>query len=79
VTELLGRRRGKRRPDAAGQMPLVEHLRELRSRLLKSLGAIALGAVVGFINYERLTEFLLAPIEARSPVRATSRSSSAAS
>ena len=63
MTDLLGRRRGRKRPDDGAQMPLVEHLRELRSRLLKSLAAIALGAVVGLIYYERITEFLLAPFQ----------------
>ena len=63
MTDLLGRRRGKKRSEDGAQMPLVEHLRELRSRLLKSLGAIALGAVVGLIYYEEITAFLLEPFE----------------
>lgn len=43
-------------------MPLVEHLRELRSRLIKALVFIALGAVVGFIWYDNgLLEFLKQP------------------
>ncbi len=42
-------------------MPLVEHLRELRSRLVKSVLAIAAGSVVGFALYDRIFDFLKAP------------------
>lgn len=42
-------------------MPLTEHLRELRSRLVKSGIAIALGMVVGWIYYAELFAWLSAP------------------
>ena len=43
-------------------MPLVDHLRELRSRIFKALIFIALGAIVGFIWYDNgLLEFLKQP------------------
>ena len=41
--------------------PLVEHLRELRSRLLKSAIAIVLGMVAGWIYYPQLFAILSAP------------------
>jgi sec-independent protein translocase protein TatC len=63
VTELLRRRRSSRRRDAEGQMPLVEHLRELRTRVLKAMVAIVLGAVVGWIYYQPLFKFLVQPFE----------------
>ena len=44
-------------------MALVEHLRELRSRLGKSFLAILLGAVVGWIYYEPIFEFILGPFQ----------------
>lgn len=47
----------------AGAMTLGEHLRELRSRLIKSLLAIAVGMVVGWIWYDPIFAFLSAPIE----------------
>ncbi|MFM8944437.1 MAG: twin-arginine translocase subunit TatC [Actinomycetota bacterium] len=52
-----------RRPSADGQgtMSLVEHLEELRDRLLKSLGAIGLGAVVGWFLYGAVLDLLLRP------------------
>lgn len=43
-------------------MPLVDHLRELRSRIFKALIFIVLGAVVGFIWYDNgLLDFLKRP------------------
>jgi sec-independent protein translocase protein TatC len=42
-------------------MTLVEHLAELRSRIIKVLVAIALGAVVGFLVYNRVLHFLQKP------------------
>ena len=47
----------------AGAMTLGEHLRELRSRLVKSLLAIAVGMVVAWIWYDPIFAFLSAPIE----------------
>lgn len=42
-------------------MPLTEHLRELRSRLVKSGLAIAIGMVVGWVYYAQLFDWLSAP------------------
>ncbi len=42
-------------------MPLTEHLRELRSRLVKSGIAIAVGMVIGWIYYPQLFAWLSAP------------------
>jgi sec-independent protein translocase protein TatC len=55
--------RMRRRPrDPEGRMPLREHLRELRQRLLKAGVAIILGAVVGWFLYQPLFEALVRPI-----------------
>ncbi|MGW5381513.1 twin-arginine translocase subunit TatC [Nocardia sp. NPDC003963] len=48
LTEL---RRGRRRSNPDGAMPLVEHLRELRIRLLKSLAVVAATTLLGFYWY----------------------------
>jgi len=42
-------------------MTLVEHLAELRSRIFKAAIAIALGAVVGFLLYDRVLDLLVDP------------------
>ena len=42
-------------------MTVVEHLTELRNRLFIALGAVGLGAIVGFLVYNRVLEFLTDP------------------
>lgn len=46
-----------------GQMTLVEHLTELRKRLIISIVAIAVCAVVMFVVYDYILAFLSAPYE----------------
>jgi sec-independent protein translocase protein TatC len=46
-----------------GRMPLMDHLRELRGRIVKVLLAIAVGMVVAFVLYEPIFDFLLQPYE----------------
>lgn len=59
------RRRGSRRAkNPNGEMPLREHLTELRNRIVKSLLAIALGAVGGFFLYQPLMAALTEPVRA---------------
>ena len=43
-------------------MTLVEHLEELRWRILKSLIAIVIGGIVAFIFRERIMLFLTYPL-----------------
>jgi sec-independent protein translocase protein TatC len=43
-------------------MPLIEHLRELRKRVVRSAGAIALCAVVGWIFYTDIITTLAEPV-----------------
>ncbi len=45
----------------AGSMTLVEHLTELRTRLFISCLAIAVGAVIAFLLYNRILDFLVHP------------------
>ncbi|WP_339106700.1 twin-arginine translocase subunit TatC [Roseovarius rhodophyticola] len=44
--------------------PLIEHLAELRTRLIRSVGAFVVGIVLAFVVAEPILQFLLAPIEA---------------
>ncbi|MCX5197731.1 twin-arginine translocase subunit TatC [Streptomyces sp. NBC_00249] len=48
--------------DAEGRMPLVEHLRELRNRLLKSVLAIAVITAVAAYFFRPIIDFLLEPM-----------------
>ena len=45
-------KRSKRAKNPTGEMSLVEHLQELRRRVMVSLAAVALGTIVGFIWYQ---------------------------
>ena len=47
---------------APGEMTLVDHLVELRNRLVKSVIAIALGSVVGFWFWRDIRNVLIAPL-----------------
>jgi sec-independent protein translocase protein TatC len=49
--------------NAQAAMPLTEHLRELRSRLLKSAIAAVLGMIVGWIAYPTIFDLLSQPFE----------------
>ena len=57
------RRRRKRRDNPTGEMPLREHLTELRNRLLKSALAVAVGMVIGFLVYQPVMAELYRPIK----------------
>jgi sec-independent protein translocase protein TatC len=47
------------RPD--GGMTLIEHLVELRSRIIKCVVAVLIGGVLGFVLYDTIFEFLIGP------------------
>lgn len=49
-----------------GTMSLVEHLEELRKRMIVALAAIAVCAIGAFIFWERILGFLLTPLPALS-------------
>jgi sec-independent protein translocase protein TatC len=54
-------RPGRPSRDPEGRMPLMEHLRELRNRLIKGALAIIAGMVVGWFVYARAFTFITAP------------------
>jgi sec-independent protein translocase protein TatC len=45
------------------RMTLVEHLTELRSRLIKCVVAVGVGALAGFLLYSRIFDFLIHPYQ----------------
>lgn len=48
--------------DPEGRMPLTEHIRELRTRLVRCTIAILLGAVVGYLIHTQVLDALSKPI-----------------
>ncbi len=44
-----------------GELPLLDHFRELRSRFLKALVALGCGGVVGYAVFPRLLDVAIAP------------------
>ncbi|WP_182905510.1 twin-arginine translocase subunit TatC [Microbispora sp. H13382] len=44
-----------------GRMTLMEHIRELRNRLLKAILAVVVGTAVGFVYFEPIWNFLKQP------------------
>jgi sec-independent protein translocase protein TatC len=55
----------QRRSNPDGRMPLMDHLRELRNRLLKAIVALAIGMGIGFIPqvYDRIWAFVYHPFK----------------
>ncbi|HEX8025855.1 MAG TPA: twin-arginine translocase subunit TatC [Candidatus Limnocylindrales bacterium] len=54
-----------------GVMPLVDHLAELRRRIIWSVVAIAVGSVIGYLLGEPVIAFLKAPLPAGTPLIVT--------
>src|SRR5664279_1176503 len=52
--------RHKRKTD--GRMSLGDHLRELRRRFVIAASAIAVGSVIGWVEYARLFDAIMAPL-----------------
>lgn len=53
--------RAKRRENPDGRMPLVEHLRELRNRIVKIAVAVLVGAGVSWAFYDQIWDFVKRP------------------
>src|SRR5258708_7159771 len=58
------RRRASEQPEESpgpGTMGFLDHLEELRKRIIRSCLAIAAGMLVAFVFLDRITDFVLAP------------------
>jgi sec-independent protein translocase protein TatC len=53
--------RSKREENPDGRMPLMDHLRELRNRVVKVAIAILAGAIVGWVFFDRIWAFMQRP------------------
>ena len=51
-----------------GVMPLVDHLAELRNRIVWSIAAIAIGTLLGFLVSERAIVLLAEPLPTKQPL-----------
>src|ERR1700733_6361839 len=56
----------QRQPNPDGRMPLMDHLRELRNRLMKAVAAILVALAIGLIPavHDRLWAFVYHPFKA---------------
>jgi len=52
----------KKEKDPEGRMPLADHLRELRNRLVKSVLAICVITIVAMFFYKNIVDFLMKPV-----------------
>ena len=59
---LKSARKTEKDKDPEGRMPLAEHLRELRNRLVKSLLAIVVTTVLAVMFYKDIIQFFTDPI-----------------
>ncbi len=50
-----------RKPDPEGRMPLMEHIRELRNRILKAALGVGLGMILGFVFFDQIWNFVKHP------------------
>src|SRR5688500_13180169 len=51
----------RKQRDPEGRMPVMDHLRELRTRIVKMLLIIMVGTVIGFLFYNQILEILKEP------------------
>ena len=59
----MTRRQGADARDTTGTMPLADHLRELRKRLVISMLAVGVGMVVAWFYYDQIFAFIRAPFD----------------
>ena len=59
--------RGAARGDSEGRMPLIEHIRELRGRVIKSAIGLVLGAILGWIFFNPVWNVMKKPYERLPP------------
>jgi sec-independent protein translocase protein TatC len=53
--------RSKRQENPEGRMPLMDHLRELRNRVVKIALVVIAGAIVGWVFYQHIWSFIQRP------------------
>jgi sec-independent protein translocase protein TatC len=55
------RPRSRKEPNPDARMPLIEHIRELRNRVLKSIAVMVLGSIAGWFIEPPIWNFLIKP------------------
>lgn len=59
---------GKPSPAPGGTMPLMEHLRELRSRLVRAVIGLVIATIIALVFYDPILAFLTRPYEDIQPL-----------
>src|ERR1700726_3078929 len=54
--------RSQRQPNPEGRMPLMDHIRELRNRVVKMALALGAGMIVGFVFFNPVWHFIERPL-----------------
>ena len=54
-------------PTLQGHMTLMEHIAELRKRILRSLYAVMAGSILAWFFYEQILDFLIEPLKQLAP------------
>jgi sec-independent protein translocase protein TatC len=62
-TKTKKRRRRRPPPNPMKEMTFIEHLAELRARLIRCFIYAAIGCVIGWYQYERIWEIIIKPIK----------------
>src|SRR3972149_3527888 len=57
----------KKTAETASEMPFLEHLEELRWRMIKSITAIVIGAIVAYLYSDKLFIALWQPLQTAAP------------
>ena len=68
MTSAAARRLPEQDPDDSGKMSFLEHLEDLRKRIIAACVGLAIGVAIAAVFIERIVDFIFRPINALLPV-----------